>query len=35
MVKGELKCIGTPLYLKNNIGDGYKLNLNCELENIN
>ena len=24
MVKGKLSCIGTPLYLKNNFGDGYK-----------
>ena len=25
MVKGKIKCIGTPLYLKNNFGDGYRL----------
>lgn len=25
MVKGRIKCIGTPLYLKNNFGDGYRL----------
>ena len=24
LVSGKLNCIGTPLYLKNNFGEGYK-----------
>lgn len=28
--KGELKCIGTSLNLKNNFGDGYKLSIISE-----
>jgi len=24
LVSGKLSCIGTPLYLKNNFGEGYK-----------
>lgn len=27
---GKLKCVGTPLYLKNNYGDGYRVALVCE-----
>lgn len=27
IVDGEFKCIGTPLYLKNNFGDGYKITI--------
>ena len=27
IVDGQIKCIGTPLFLKNNYGDGYRLNL--------
>ena len=27
MVDGELHCVGTPLYLKNNFGDGYRLTI--------
>ena len=27
---GKLKCIGTPLYLKNTFGDGYRITLVCE-----
>ena len=27
---GKLKCIGTPLYLKNTFGDGYRINLVCK-----
>lgn len=26
---GKLQCVGTPLYLKNKFGDGYKVNLVC------
>lgn len=27
---GKLKCVGTPLYLKNAFGDGYRINMVCE-----
>lgn len=27
---GKLKCVGTPLYLKNAYGDGYRLSFVCE-----
>lgn len=27
---GKLKCVGTPLYLKNTYGDGYRISLVCE-----
>lgn len=27
---GKLKCVGTPLYLKNSYGDGYRISLVCE-----
>ena len=27
LVKGELKCEGSPTFLKNNLGQGYHLNL--------
>lgn len=27
---GKLKCVGTPLYLKNTFGDGYRISLVCE-----
>jgi ATP-binding cassette, subfamily A (ABC1), member 3 len=30
---GKLKCVGTPLYLKNTFGDGYRISLVCELGN--
>ena len=30
--EGEMKCIGTSLYLKNTYGGGYKLNLVCNPE---
>ena len=33
LVEGKLKCIGNPLYLKNNFGYGYRLNLIVEPEN--
>ncbi|EGR27398.1 hypothetical protein IMG5_196680, partial [Ichthyophthirius multifiliis] len=31
---GELKCIGTPLYLKNHYSDGYRLNLVTDQQNV-
>jgi len=31
VVGGKLKCIGTPLNLKNSYGDGYKLSITCNL----
>lgn len=27
---GKLKCVGTPLYLKNTFGDGYRINIVCQ-----
>lgn len=27
---GKLKCVGTPLYLKNTYGEGYRVALVCE-----
>lgn len=27
IVDGEFRCVGTPLYLKNAFGDGYRINL--------
>jgi ABC-type multidrug transport system ATPase subunit len=30
---GKLQCVGTPLFLKNQFGDGYKVNLVCEAGN--
>ena len=27
---GKLKCVGTPLYLKNTYGDGYRVTMVCE-----
>ena len=27
---GKLKCVGTPLYLKNTFGDGYRVNIVCD-----
>ena len=27
---GKLKCVGTPLFLKNNFGDGYRISLVCK-----
>ena len=29
IVDGELRCVGTSLFLKNTFGDGYKLNVVC------
>lgn len=34
MAGGSLKCVGAPLYLKNTYGDGYKLSIVVEKENI-
>ena len=31
---GQMRCIGTSLYLKNNYGGGYKLNLICNPSQI-
>jgi len=30
VVDGQLKCIGTPLNLKNTFGDGYRISMICE-----
>jgi ABC-type multidrug transport system ATPase subunit len=30
---GKLKCVGTPLYLKNTYGDGYRISLVCDTGN--
>jgi hypothetical protein len=29
MVKGKLKCVGTPAYLKQKYGDGHRVVLHC------
>ena len=34
IVDGEFKCIGTPLYLKNNFGDGYRITIVTEQSNV-
>jgi len=34
IVDGKFKCIGTPLYLKNNFGDGYRITIVTAPENI-
>lgn len=34
IVDGEFKCIGTPLYLKNSFGDGYRINVVTEQPNV-
>lgn len=31
---GELRCIGTSLFLKNNFGEGYRLTIVSDPENI-
>jgi len=28
--EGKFKCIGTSLFLKNNFGDGYRIDMKCE-----
>ena len=30
IVDGQFECVGTPLYLKNTFGDGYRINMICE-----
>jgi hypothetical protein len=30
MVKGQLKCVGTPFYLKHTYGDGHRIVLHCD-----
>ena len=30
IVDGQLKCVGTPLYLKNTFGDGYRITLTTD-----
>jgi len=30
IVDGKLKCVGTPLFLKNNFGEGYRITFYCE-----
>lgn len=35
IVDGQLKCVGTPLNLKNTYGDGYRINIVCETGNEN
>ena len=34
MVEGSITCIGTPIYLKNNFGEGYRLSLVVSQEDI-
>ena len=34
LVEGSFKCLGPSLSLKNQFGDGYKLNIVCEKENV-
>jgi ABC-type multidrug transport system ATPase subunit len=33
VVDGKLKCVGTPLNMKNTFGDGYRVSMVCELGN--
>ena len=35
IVKGEITAIGTPLFLKNLYGKGYRLSINCEVHDTN
>jgi ABC-type multidrug transport system ATPase subunit len=30
VVDGQLKCVGSPLHLKNTYGDGYRITMICE-----
>ena len=32
IVKGEITAIGTPLFLKNYYGKGYRISINCDIE---
>ena len=34
VVDGKLKCVGTPLNMKNTFGDGYRVSMVCEPENV-
>ena len=34
IVDGQLKCVGTPLYLKNTFGDGYRITLTTDQLNV-
>jgi ABC-type multidrug transport system ATPase subunit len=34
MARGTLKCYGTPLYLKNNFGKGYRLSIMTEIDHF-
>ena len=34
IVDGEVRCIGTPLFLKNHYGQGYRLGLVSEPDNV-
>jgi ABC-type multidrug transport system ATPase subunit len=34
IVNGELRCVGTPLYLKNTYGDGYRVKIVTQINNI-
>jgi len=35
IMRGQLRCIGTPLFLKNEYGDGYRLSLIVDKDDIN
>jgi len=32
---GEIKCVGTPLQLKNMVGKGYRISMICDKDNLN
>ena len=34
IVDGQFKCVGTPLFLKNQFGDGYRVNIVCDPTNV-
>jgi ABC-type multidrug transport system ATPase subunit len=34
MSHGEIKCLGTPLHLKNKFGDGYRINITARPDAI-
>ena len=31
---GEVKCVGTPLQLKNMLGNGYRISMICDKQNV-
>jgi len=33
VVEGRIKCVGTPLNMKNTFGDGYRVSMVCEQGN--